>query len=47
MKAELIAGHGGIFDVEVDGDMVFSKHKLERFPEEGEVTDLIKERQSA
>ena len=40
----LIKGGGGIFDVKCDGKMVFSKHKVEgqRFPNEGEITRLIK-----
>ena len=42
MDSKLIAGHGGIFDVKVDGELVFSKHELERFPEEGEVAGAIK-----
>ncbi len=35
-------GSGGIFDVEVDQDLVFSKHDLGRFPDPGEVVDLLK-----
>lgn len=43
----LVGGSGGVFDVEVDGKMVFSKEKLigtdtKRFPEDGELTKLIK-----
>jgi selenoprotein W-related protein len=34
---ELIAGGGGIFDVEADGELVFSKHQVGRFPEDEEV----------
>ena len=37
VKANLIPGHGGIFDVVVDGEVVFSKHKEGRFPNPGEV----------
>jgi selenoprotein W-related protein len=39
---ELIAGHGGVFEVSVDGKRVFSKKSLGRFPNEGEVLDLIR-----
>ncbi|MCP4604994.1 MAG: hypothetical protein GY847_31480 [Proteobacteria bacterium] len=39
---ELVAGSGGIFDVVVDNKMVFSKHAVGRFPDPGEVVDLIK-----
>jgi len=42
VESELIAGGGGIFDVVVDGDMVFSKHQTGRFPEPGEIVKMIK-----
>lgn len=43
VDARLIKGGGGIYDVEVDGKMVFSKHQEgNRFPEEGEVVRLIR-----
>jgi selenoprotein W-related protein len=38
----LVEGSGGAFDVEVDGDVVFSKAEAGRFPEEGEVIELLK-----
>jgi len=43
---ELKEGSGGIFEVKCDGALVFSKKNVEgqRFPHEGEVTRLIKER---
>lgn len=34
---------GGIFDVEVDGKVIFSKHKENRFPYEGEILSLLRE----
>lgn len=34
-------GSGGIFDVEVDGKVVFSKHEKGRFPEKGEIEKVI------
>jgi len=37
VEPELIAGGGGIFDVEADGELVFSKHQVGRFPEDEEV----------
>jgi selenoprotein W-related protein len=46
VQPELIAGSGGIFDVRVDGDLVFSKHQIGRFPEEDEVVGLIRSRTS-
>ena len=38
---ELISSDGGVFEVVVDGGLVFSKRQLSRFPEEGEVEGLI------
>jgi len=37
----MIAGSGGIFDVRIDGKLVFSKHSEGRFPEPGEVVRSI------
>jgi selT/selW/selH-like putative selenoprotein len=36
-EPELIVGGGGIFDVTVDGDRIFSKHDVGRFPEAEEI----------
>jgi selT/selW/selH-like putative selenoprotein len=41
VDAELIRGSAGVFDVRVDGDLVFSKHRVDRFPEPGEVEAAI------
>ena len=40
---ELIPGGGGIFDVIVDGNLIFSKHKVGRHAEDGEVMGLLSE----
>ena len=32
----------GIFDVEVDGTLIFSKYQVGRFPEEGEIVQLMR-----
>jgi selT/selW/selH-like putative selenoprotein len=42
VDAQLISGRGGIFDVAVDGTVIFSKKITDRFPETGEVTELLK-----
>lgn len=42
MEVELLASSGGVFEVVVDGKLVFSKKSLNRFPEEGEVVHLLK-----
>jgi selT/selW/selH-like putative selenoprotein len=34
-------GTNGQFDVVRDGELVFSKHKEHRFPEQGEVLSLL------
>jgi predicted Rdx family selenoprotein len=44
ISPELIAGKAGIFDVKADGELVFSKHKVDRFPEDGEVVKLLRTR---
>lgn len=38
---ELIPSGGGVFEVVADGDLVFSKKKLDRFPEHPEVFEAI------
>jgi selT/selW/selH-like putative selenoprotein len=43
-EVEMEKGHSGVYDVSVDGTLIFSKHSLSRFPEEGEIDELIAER---
>jgi len=38
---ELIASSGGVYEVVVDGKLLFSKKSLGRFPADGEVIQLI------
>lgn len=40
--AELIRGDGGIFDVSVDGELVFSKHTAGRYPETSEILAALR-----
>ena len=40
---ELIEGSKGIFDVRVDGQMLFSKYEHDRFPEDDEVVALLRD----
>lgn len=44
MDSKLIASHGGVFEVTVDGDVIFSKKSLGRFPDDGEILGLIRGR---
>jgi selT/selW/selH-like putative selenoprotein len=41
LDATLTPGHGGVFDVVVDGKTIFSKKSIGRFPREGEVLELM------
>jgi selT/selW/selH-like putative selenoprotein len=41
MDAVLIKGSHGVFDVRVDGKVVYSKDATGRFPEKGEVAGLL------
>ena len=41
IKAELIKGMGGVFEVSVNDNLLFSKKELGRFPDENEIEDLI------
>jgi predicted Rdx family selenoprotein len=38
----LIRGDGGIFDVIVDEETIFSKHEVGRFPEPEEILGLLR-----
>ena len=40
---ELIKGKDGVFEVTVDGNLVFSKRALGRFPDDGEVAGSIRD----
>ena len=40
----LVASSGGVFEVKVDGDLIFSKKALRRHAEPGEVVRLIRTR---
>jgi len=43
-STHLIKGANGVFEVVVDGDLVYSKKSLGRFPDDGEVADIIRGR---
>ena len=40
----MIKGRGGVFDVRLDGELVFSKDAVGRFPEPGEVEAELERR---
>ena len=41
---ELVTGAGGIFDVHLDGELVFEKSMLGRYPDPDDVVPLLRER---
>ncbi len=44
IEAELHEGAGGIYDVNADGERIFSKHESGRYPEDHEILDALKQR---
>jgi selT/selW/selH-like putative selenoprotein len=40
-EVELVEGEKGVFDVIVDGELVFSKHARGRFPTEQEILQKL------
>ena len=45
-SSELIESGGGVFEIRANGHLIFSKKKLNRFPEEGEIVKFIEDLQS-
>ena len=43
-KLSLIPAGGGVYEVEKDGRLIFSKKSLDRFPELDEIITLINEK---
>jgi selenoprotein W-related protein len=43
-SVEVIPGANGIFDVHLDGELVFTKSMLGRYPQPDEVVTLLRER---
>ncbi|MDG2140733.1 MAG: Rdx family protein [Gammaproteobacteria bacterium] len=41
MEVLLVPGSNGVFDVSVNGRVVFSKNKTGRFPDIGEISELL------
>jgi selenoprotein W-related protein len=42
MESSLIAGGGGIFDVEYQGKLIYSKHQTGVFPEFDHIVEMIR-----
>lgn len=41
IESKLIEGSGGVFDVRVNGELVFSKKIAGRFPEDHEIVEIV------
>jgi selT/selW/selH-like putative selenoprotein len=44
LEAEIVPGSRGVFDVTVDGDVIFSKHRSHSFPEPEEIVTALRAR---
>ena len=44
---EIVPGKGGIFDVHVDGALVFTKSMIGRYPQPDDVVPLLREHLAA
>ena len=44
---EVVTGANGIFDVQLDGELVFEKSMLGRYPDPDDVVPLLRERLSS
>jgi selenoprotein W-related protein len=43
LDATLMPGSGGVFDVMVNGGMIFSRSQMGRFPDTREIIQILKE----
>jgi selenoprotein W-related protein len=41
---EMVPSKGGVFEVDVDGERIWSKAKTKEFPDEGEILRQVKAR---
>jgi selenoprotein W-related protein len=41
IEIELIPSSGGVFEISLDGQLLFSKQKTGRFPEQKEVDEMM------
>jgi len=42
ISVQLIPGHGGVFEVTFNDKQIYTKSHTGRFPEDGEITNIIK-----
>ncbi len=43
-EVALVPGRDGVFDVRLDGELVFSRKAAQRFPESKEIKQLVRDR---
>ena len=43
-ESTLVPGGGGVFDVSIDGKIIFSKKSVGRFPEPGEIVGMLQKK---
>jgi selenoprotein W-related protein len=43
-EVALVPGMGGVFEVRLDGDLIFSRKEQGRFPESAELKQLVRDR---
>ena len=43
---ELMESSGGVFEIRINDNLIFSKKKLKRFPNPGEIVQFIEDLQS-
>ena len=41
----LISSGGGVFEISLNGNLIFSKKALNRFPDDGEIKKIVMDRQ--
>ncbi len=46
VETKLIEGGGGVFDVKVDGQLIYSKHETGRFPDDAEILEQLASRRT-
>jgi selT/selW/selH-like putative selenoprotein len=44
LKPKLVKGTGGVFDIAVGDDLIFSKKRTGRFPQPGEVETALRQK---
>ena len=43
ITAQVIPGSKGVYDIVVDGNIIYSKHQTKQFPDNDEIIKLIKQ----